>query len=53
MNSRTISALICSSHPSNPRFRILETSVQMLDKQLVNNNFYSVFQRNCARTGYA
>lgn len=47
VNSRTKSALISFLDPFDPRFRILETTVQMLDKQSVNNNFYSIFHRNC------
>ena len=37
-------------YPTNPRFQILETSVQMLDKSIVNNNLYRVFQRNFAKS---
>ena len=37
------------SNPNNPRFRILEMSVQMLDKRVVNNNFYCVFLSNCGK----
>ena len=50
-NLATRSALISLPDPSNPRFRILESSVQMLDKQSVNNIFYFFFQRNCVGNG--
>jgi len=42
-----------SKHPFDPRFRILETTVQMLDKQVVNNNFYCVFLSICANRNIA
>jgi hypothetical protein len=32
------------------RVRILEMNVQMLDKRIVNNNFYRDFHRNCEET---
>jgi len=37
---------------SDPRFSILESTVQMLDNQVVNNNFYSVFLRKLRASRY-
>ena len=44
---RSESAVIVFNDSFDLCFPILESTVQMLDKQVVNNNFYCDFQRNC------